>query len=245
MIVEIVLNSFGGQLLALEACHGWDMTKTIQINECVVFSKTKEAFGGFSNMSMEYPLEVNGMVFPTSEHFYQCMKYVDHPEVQREILGERNPLLMKNKQKKHRELIRKDWEDLKEIIMEVTVHLKLVTHWVKFGNLLMESGTKEIVERSKKDSFWGMIPQVSNPDLLVGENKLGLILSRFRELIRTEGTRGELVNWIPDSKFRIMFNGELSVGFRVPDKVQQVGNRSFDYLLRRSAATRHEYALAA
>lgn len=221
------------------------MTKTIQINECVAFSKTKEAFGGFSNMSMEYPLEVNGVVFPSSEHFYQCMKYVDYPEAQREILGEKNPLLMKNKQKKHRGLIRKDWEDLKEIIMEVTVHLKLVTHWVKFGNLLVESGIKEIVEISKKDSFWGMVPQVTKPSVLVGENKLGMILSRFRELIRTEGTRGELVNWNPDSTFRIMFNGELLGGVRVSDKVQEVGNRSFDYLLRRNPATRHEYGLAA
>ena len=171
------------------------MTKTININDCVTFSKTKEAFGGFSNMSMEYSLGANGVVFPSSEHFYQCMKYVDQPEVQKEILGERNPLLMKNKQKKHRALIRKDWDELKEVIMEVTVQLKLVTHWVKFGNLLLESGTKEIVEMSKKDSFWGMIPQVSDSAVLVGENKLGRILSRFRELIRTEGTRGELVNW--------------------------------------------------
>jgi len=231
--------------LALDTCHGSHMTKTIQINECVAFSKTKEAFGGFSNMSMEYPLEVNGVVFPSSEHFYQCMKYVDYPEAQREILGEKNPLLMKNKQKKHRGLIRKDWEELKVIIMEVTVHLKLVTHWVKFGNLLVESGIKEIVEISKKDSFWGMVPQVTKPSVLVGENKLGMILSRFRELIRTEGTRGELVNWNPDSTFRIMFNGELLGGVRVSDKVQEVGNRSFDYLLRRNPATRHEYGLAA
>lgn len=221
------------------------MTKTIQNNECVTFSKTKESFGGFSNMSSEYSVEVNGVVFPTSEHFYQCMKYVDHPEVQKEILGERNPLLMKNKQKKHRGLIRKDWEELKVIIMEITVHLKLVTHWVKFGNLLVESGTKEIVEISKKDSFWGMVPQVSNPGVLVGENKLGEILSRFRELIQTEGTRVELVNWNPDSKFRILFNGELLGGLRVSEKVQEVGNRSFDYLLRRNAASGHHYALAA
>lgn len=221
------------------------MTKTINIKDCVTFSKTKEAFGGFSNMSMEYSLEVPGVVFPSSEHFYQCMKYVDQPEVQKEILGERNPLLMKNKQKRHRALIRKDWDELKEIIMEVTVQLKLVTHWVKFGNLLLESGTKEIVEMSKKDSFWGMIPQVSDSAVLVGENKLGGILSRFRELIRTEGTRGELVNWNPDSTFRIMFNGELLGGVKVSEKVQEVGNRSFDYLLRRNAVTRNQYALAA
>jgi hypothetical protein len=90
-----------------------------------------------------------------------------------------------------------------------------------------------------------MVPQVSNPGVLVGENKLGMILSRFRELIRTEGTRGELVNWNPDSTFRIMFNGEFLGGVKVSDKVQEVGNRSFEYLLRKNAATRHEYALAA
>lgn len=221
------------------------MTKTIQSNNCVTFSKTKESFGGFSNMSTEYPIVVKGVVFPTSEHFYQCMKYVDHPQVQREIIGEKNPLLMKNKQKKHRGLIRKDWEDLKEVIMEITVHLKLVSHWVKFGNLLIETGEKEIVEISKKDSFWGMIPQVSNTGILVGENKLGVILGRFRDLIRTEGTRSELVNWNPDHQFRIIFNGEFMEGLKVQEKVQEVGNRSFDYLIKKSAAHHPQYALAA
>ena len=90
-----------------------------------------------------------------------------------------------------------------------------------------------------------MIPQVSNTGILVGENKLGEILSRFRELIQTEGTRVELVNWNPDSKFRILFNGELLGGLRVSEKVQEVGNRSFDYLLRRNAVSGHQYALAA
>jgi hypothetical protein len=64
-------------------------------------------------------------------------------------------------------------------------------------------------------------------------------------LIQTEGTRVELVNWNPDSKFRILFNGELLGGLRVSEKVQEVGNRSFDYLLRRNAASGHQYALAA
>jgi hypothetical protein len=64
-------------------------------------------------------------------------------------------------------------------------------------------------------------------------------------LIRTEGTRIELVNWNPDSKYRIMFNDELLGGVGVSEKVQEVGNRSFDYLLRRSAITCPQYALAA
>lgn len=222
--------------------HTLGMTKTIKTNECVAFSKTKESFGGFSNMSAEYSLRVGDMVFPTSEHFYQSMKYVDHPEVQNEIIGEKNPILMKNKQKKHRELVRRDWDELKEIIMEITVHLKLVSHWVKFGNLLVESGGKEIVEISKKDSFWGMIPQTSNSEILVGENKLGDILVRFRELIRTEGTRVELFSWNPDRKFRIMFNGEFLGGVVVSKTVQEVGNRSFDYLLRKHTRSFNQYA---
>jgi ribA/ribD-fused uncharacterized protein len=173
------------------------------------------------------------------------MKYVDHTEVQMEILSEKNPLLMKNKQKKHRGLIRKDWEDLKEVIMEITVHLKLVSHWVKFGNLLIETGEKKIVEISKRDSFWGMIPQVSDPGVLVGENRLGEILVRFRDLIRTEGTRSELVNWNPDPQFRILFQGEFMKEVKVSEKVQEVGNRSFDYLIRKIADKSPQYALAA
>jgi ribA/ribD-fused uncharacterized protein len=237
--------SLGCQDLALNHVYRWPMIKTNKISDCVVFSKTKESFGGFSNMSPEFPITVGSLEFPTSEHFYQSMKYVDHPSVQREIFGEKNPMLMKNKQKKHRGLIRKDWEDLKEVIMEITVHLKLVSHWVKFGNLLIESGEKEIVEISKKDSFWGMIPQVSNNGILVGENKLGGILVRFRDLIRTEGTRSELVNWNPDHQFRILFNGEFMEGVNVLEKVQVVGNRSFDYLIKKGASPYPQFALAA
>jgi hypothetical protein len=53
------------------------------------------------------------------------------------------------------------------------------------------------------------------------------------------------VTWNPDHQFRIMFNGEFMEGLKVQEKVQEVGNRSFDYLIKKSAANYPQYSLAA
>lgn len=212
------------------------LIKQVIINECVVFHKTKEMFGGFSNMSSEYPLQVNNVVFPTSEHFYQVMKYGEHPDIQREILGERNPILMKNKQKKHKERIRGDWERIKVRIMEITLRLKLVNHWVKFGNLLLKTERTTLVELSNKDPFWGMKPVKGRTDTLMGENHLGELLMKLREMVRDEndgGVRKELSCWTVDEFLRLTFLGEQLREVNVCEKVYLVGERSFQYVINK------------
>ena len=210
--------------------------KQFNINECVVFHKTKEMFGGFSNMSSEYPLQVNNVVFPTSEHFYQVMKYGDHPDIQKEILGEKNPLLMKNKQKKHKDRIRGDWEQIKFRIMEITLHLKLVNHWVKFGSLLLKTERKSVVELSKKDPFWGMKSVEGRTDILLGENQLGELLVKLREMVRDEnnvGLRKKLSIWTGEECLKLKLLGETLREVGVCEKVYLVGERSFAYIIKK------------
>jgi hypothetical protein len=43
-------------------------------DECVVFRKTKEAFGGLSNMAGGYSSRVSGLLYVSSEHLYQCFR---------------------------------------------------------------------------------------------------------------------------------------------------------------------------
>lgn len=75
---------------------------------------------------------------------------------------------------------RGDWADpTKEIricSMLWVLELKLSNNRV-FREALLATGDKPIVEVSKKDDFWGCLP---DGDILVGQNILGLLLSDLR-----------------------------------------------------------------
>ena len=83
-----------------------------------------------------------------------------------EILEKPSPLVAKwtAKRKDYKPFIRDDWEDVKLEVMDYCLRFKLITHWVKFGDLLRRTGRKDIVEiSSKKDRFWGAAPDLSHP----------------------------------------------------------------------------------
>lgn len=51
-------------------------------NEAIVFRKTKELFGGLSNMVGGYPISINDINIRTIEALYQACRYQSHPEIQ-------------------------------------------------------------------------------------------------------------------------------------------------------------------
>ena len=67
----------------------------------VVFRKTKEQFGGLSNMCSGYPITIGKHVFLTSEALYQCCRFNDYSEIQRIIINEKSPIASKMKSKKY------------------------------------------------------------------------------------------------------------------------------------------------
>ena len=79
-------------------------------DECVVFRKTNEAFGGLSNMAPGFPVPVNGILILTVEALYQACRFPHLPEVQRLILEQRSPMTAKMVGKPHREESRPDLE---------------------------------------------------------------------------------------------------------------------------------------
>ena len=73
-----------------------------------VFKYTKEKWGIFSNFYPEV-LQVNGHVFPTSEHLYQAMKYPSYPQIQGEIMASITARKAKNTSRFHAQHQRPDW----------------------------------------------------------------------------------------------------------------------------------------
>jgi ribA/ribD-fused uncharacterized protein len=149
-----------------------------ELSEVISFRKTTEQFGGLSNMATGYPLFVNDIQFSTSEALYQACKFPDYPDIQSIILKESSPMAAKMKIKPFKAKIRKDWLNIRVGIMEWCLSVKLYQHPNGFGNLLLSTGGKSIVEDSWRDTFWGA---KLRDGYFEGHNILGTLLMRMRD----------------------------------------------------------------
>jgi type I restriction enzyme, S subunit len=157
--------------------------------DSVVFLKTKEAFGGLSNMAAGYPLEVNGIHIRTAEALYQACRFPHLPDIQRLIIAQTSPMTAKMVGKPHRQHSRPDWNVVRVRIMRWCLSVKLAQHWQRFGDLLLETGNAPIVEESYRDIFWGAKP--FDTETLVGTNLLGRLLTELRNQLHSP--HGELL----------------------------------------------------
>ncbi|WP_301758975.1 NADAR family protein [Burkholderia gladioli] len=152
--------------------------------DCVVFRKTKDEFGGLSNMAPGFPLLVSGVAIRTSEALYQACRYPHMPDVQRLIVNETSPMTLKMRTRHYRPQSRPDWDDVRHKIMRWCLRVKLAENWDAFGALLLATGERDIVEDSAKDSYWGAID--NGEGLLRGQNVLGRLLMELRSRLRQE-----------------------------------------------------------
>jgi ribA/ribD-fused uncharacterized protein len=162
--------------------NGSPEQRTYTSAEVVTFRKTNERFGGLSNMAPGFPVVVNRIHFWTTEALYQCCRYPDAPDVQEAIASQRSPMTAKMKSKRFRDRTRADWEQIRVRVMRWSLRVKLAQNQTTFGQLLLATGNKAIVEESSKDQFWGA--KAENGDALTGFNVLGRLLMELREQLR-------------------------------------------------------------
>jgi type I restriction enzyme, S subunit len=169
----------------------WEWAGTVHEN-CVVFFKVNEEWGGLSNMNNDFPLRVNGLRIGSSEALYQACRFPHRPDWQQEILDAPHPMQAKMKAKKEgrrREYSRPDWEAIQVEIMRWCLRVKLAQHFTKFGGLLRRSAPRPIVERSRKDRFWGAVLETDG--VLRGQNRLGLLLMELRDELLVAKVAGQ------------------------------------------------------
>ncbi len=152
--------------------------------ESIVFQKNEDAFGALSNMAAGFPLIVNATPIRTTEALYQACRFPNHPDVQREIIGQKSPLAAKYKSRAHLSKTRLDWEHVKVSVMHWCLRVKLAQNWESFGQILLSTGEFPIVEQSKVDPFWGAKPDLSGA--LTGQNVLGRLLMELRQDLRRD-----------------------------------------------------------
>lgn len=166
--------------------------RTYKRSECITFRKTKEAFGGLSNMAAGYPLNINGIHIKTSEALYQACRFPHLPEIQKLIIAQNSPMTAKMKSKPYRDQSRSDWDNVRVKIMDWCLRVKLLQNWDSFSSLLLATGDKPIVEDSHKDDFWGALSV--DYETLSGVNALGRLLMQLREDIKYNPEKLEKIN---------------------------------------------------
>jgi ribA/ribD-fused uncharacterized protein len=129
----------------------------------------------FSNFS-SFMLEWDGKLWPTSEHAYQAARFAD-PEVKELIRNMRSAHDALKYMEANRDKSMPGWADTKLSVMKRILFAKVEQHpYVK--KKLLDSGDRELVENSWRDSFWGWGP---NKD---GANHLGKLWMEVREEYR-------------------------------------------------------------
>jgi len=166
-------------------------SSTYNIADVCFFSKAQEEWGCFGNMTGGFPFRLTeDTLIPSTENLYQAMRYTEYPDIQREIIPQKSGFAAKLISKKYRKTdTRADFEEHKLEIMRWCLQLKLANH-KSFGDALLKTGDKAIVEKSHKDAWWGTLLK---DDKLIGINILGQLLMELRDQYRqelAEGTTG-------------------------------------------------------
>lgn len=155
--------------------------RNYKYSESCVFRKTKEAFGGLSNMASGFPLKINGIFMLTSEALYQACRFPHLPDVQKNIIEQKSPMSAKMVGKPFRSNSRPDWDNIRVELMYWCLRVKLAQNFNSFGQLLASTDSKPIVEDSNKDKFWGAVKDKEDESSLVGVNALGRLLMKLRK----------------------------------------------------------------
>ena len=143
----------------------------------IYFYKINEAYGCFSNFS-HYGFELDGKWWMTSEHYFQAQKFhnTKYEEMVR-LLD--NPMKAAEMGRDRNLPLRKDWEEVKDDVMEKAVLEKFKQN-KEIREVLLSTDQDSIVEKTTDDYYWGCGKDGS------GQNKLGKILMRVREKLRSE-----------------------------------------------------------
>ena len=163
-----------------------NLLRTYTLRKSIVFHKTKEDFGGLSNMASGYPITINSIYIQTTEALYQACRFPHLPSVQREIIKQRSPMTAKIKSRQNYNNSRQDWNDIRYKVMRWCLRVKLAQNYDKFGHLLLETRNLPIVELSNKDDYWGAKLENRSSGVLIGQNILGRLLMELRETLKED-----------------------------------------------------------
>lgn len=139
------------------------------------FYSRSQPYGEFSNFAL-FPIFVDGQWWPTSEHYYQAMKY-EKKELIAWVQAAPDPMESANRGRDKNIPKRTDWEERKDEFMEKAVMDKF-TRYPELKALLLSTGEARLYEHTENDCYWGDCGNRT------GQNKLGVLLEKIRGKLR-------------------------------------------------------------
>lgn len=153
-------------------------------NDVISFTKVSLPWGWLGNMS-PHPVELNGKIYPTTEHLFQALRFApDHPIID-EICNHKSPMRAKMMVKPYKDdfiITPRSEEDITNML--AVLYLKIETH-PDLKYKLIETKDKTIIEDvtarpNESGLYWGAKLTTSG---WVGKNVLGECWMKVRESI--------------------------------------------------------------
>jgi ribA/ribD-fused uncharacterized protein len=132
---------------------------------------------GFLSNFYAAPIEIDGLTWPTTEHYYQAQKFAD-PTRQAAIHAAPTPGVAKQIAWADDTGLHSDWQAVRDEVMLVALRAKFTQH-PALRDQLLATGDAMLVEHTHLDSYWADGGDGS------GQNKLGLLLMQVRDELRT------------------------------------------------------------
>jgi ribA/ribD-fused uncharacterized protein len=142
--------------------------------ETIQFYRVSDEYGWMSNFA-GYPIELDGRTWPTSEHYFQAQKFLEH-EHQEAIRTTRSPMIAARMGRDRKRPLRRDWESVKIGMMQKALLAKFTQH-ADLRERLLATGDATIVEHTQRDCYWGDGGDGN------GQNVLGRLLMEVRNAI--------------------------------------------------------------
>jgi hypothetical protein len=135
------------------------------------FYDESDPYGWCSNFA-SCPIQLDGLIWPTTEHYYQAMKYAGTPYAET-VRQAHSPMVSKMLTRDPAHPPRADWDAVKDRVMYDALMAKFTQH-AHLRALLLATDDAELVEHTANDSYWGDGGDGS------GRNMLGRTLMRVR-----------------------------------------------------------------
>ena len=141
------------------------------------FYRERDAYGFMSNF-YRAPIDLDGRIWPTTEHYFQAMKFeTTDPEAVEKVRLVKCPGEAAREGRKRSNPLRSDWEQIKDDIMRKCLMAKFTQH-KELAQELIATGDARLVEHTKNDSYWG------DGGNGTGRNMLGKLLMELRSQLQ-------------------------------------------------------------
>ncbi len=153
------------------------------------YGARQQPYGRFSNFS-PHGFELDGLWWPTSEHYFQAQKFAGTPFAD-QIRQAPTPNEAAKMGRRRSHPPRPDWEEIKDQVMLRGVLRKFEIH-ADIRAVLLATGEELLVENAPRDYYWGCGADGS------GQNKLGQVLMAVRAVLR--GREVQQSAWVPSDR---------------------------------------------